>query len=68
YIIAEGTPEEVANTKRSQTGAYLRKALGMSPNERGNGRRNGRAATKAIAKAAKKPAAKPSRKKASAKS
>ena len=76
YIIAEGTPEEVANTKRSQTSAYLRKALGMRSNSGRNGRRNGRAATKTptkgVAKAAKKPAAnaakRPARKKASAES
>ena len=63
HIIAQGTPEEVANTKESQTGAYLRKALGMSRNSRRNGgvgRRNGRAATKAVAKppSRKKPTAK----------
>ena len=30
-IIAEGTPEEVSNADASQTGRYLRAALGLSP-------------------------------------
>ena len=52
-IIAEGTPEEVARSKRSQTGHYLRMKLGIRP----NGRRNGRAGVKAIARPARKKAA-----------
>ncbi len=39
-IVAQGTPEEVAKTKDSATGLYLRQAL----LGRGNGKRNGRAA------------------------
>ena len=53
-IVAEGTPEEIAKSKRSQTGAYLRKALGQRASA--NGRRNGRAPTRSAAKAARAPA------------
>jgi excinuclease ABC subunit A len=53
-IIAEGTPEEIVQSKTSQTGVYLRRALGMGR----NGRRNGSAA---------KTNAKPARKKTAAK-
>ena len=45
YIVAEGTPEEVAQVKESATGQYLRRALGM----RRNGRRPGRALVGAAA-------------------
>jgi excinuclease ABC subunit A len=33
-IVAEGTPEEVARTRRSATGKYLRPKLGMGANGR----------------------------------
>ena len=39
WVVAEGTPEEVAEVEASLTGQYLRRVLGM----RGNGRRDGRA-------------------------
>ena len=38
YIVAEGTPEEVAKVKKSQTGYYLRRAF----TRHSNGRRDGR--------------------------
>jgi len=48
-VIAEGTPEEIGAVKRSYTGQFLRRVLGMdspervrSGNGRGTGRTNGR--------------------------
>jgi excinuclease ABC subunit A len=48
-VIAEGTPEDIAGVKRSYTGQFLRRVLGIETpervragNSRGNGRANGR--------------------------
>ncbi|HEV8339165.1 MAG TPA: excinuclease ABC subunit UvrA [bacterium] len=48
-VVAEGTPEEIAGVKRSYTGQFLRRVLGIETpervragNSRGNGRANGR--------------------------
>jgi excinuclease ABC subunit A len=48
-LIAEGTPEHVAQVEESSTGQYLRRAL-----PRANGRRNGRAPKNGGAKASSK--------------
>jgi excinuclease ABC subunit A len=42
-IVAEGTPEQVARTKDSSTGRYLRRALAASRDGRRDGRVDGRA-------------------------
>jgi excinuclease ABC subunit A len=47
-IVAEGTPEEVAQAEQSATGQYLRRALGGR-----NGRRDGRAAAVAARQASR---------------
>jgi excinuclease ABC subunit A len=60
-IVAEGTPEEVARAKESQTGQYLSRALaGSIVGRTRNGRRDGRAVATAKPKA-------PARKKAASK-
>jgi len=61
-IVAEGTPEEIAQSKRSATGAYLRDALAPKGRAvRANGRRNGRAPARTAARMAAK-VAKPRKK------
>ncbi|MCH8995387.1 MAG: excinuclease ABC subunit UvrA [Chloroflexi bacterium] len=50
YIVAEGTPEEVAQKKESATGYYLRRVLAKWS----NGRRDGRAGAQTVAKPRKK--------------
>jgi excinuclease ABC subunit A len=45
-VVAQGTPEEVAQTEDSQTGRYLQRVLGR----RRNGRRDGRAPAASNAK------------------
>ncbi|MCH7617222.1 MAG: excinuclease ABC subunit UvrA [Chloroflexi bacterium] len=45
-IVAEGTPEQVARTRRSATGKYLRPKLGMDANGRKKPRKREKAAVK----------------------
>ncbi len=40
YLVAQGSPEEVAETEGSFTGAYLREAFAVSPVNGGSGREN----------------------------
>ena len=58
-IVAEGTPEQVAQVEKSQTGQYLRRALGARrppAGRAGNGRRDGRATATAASNAKRAPA------------